>query len=70
MSFHQHRRVTFHAAIIVSCEQDDQHSYVAEAGPVVLNRVIEGQIDEIVHDESYGDCKNEQSALLILILNG
>lgn len=70
MSFQQHGSVTFHAAVIVCSEQDDEHGHMAEAGPVVLERVVEGQVDDVVHDEHDGDGQDEKCAFLVVVLEG
>ena len=55
MGFYQHGSVTFHTPVVVCGQQDHQHSDVAQACSIVLKCVVEGQIDEVVHDKDDGN---------------
>lgn len=69
MCFHYHRSVTFHTAVIVGGQKDDQLGNVAQACSVVLEGLTEGQVYHIVHYEDYRECQDEQGALLVVVLD-
>ena len=43
---------------------------MAEAGPVVLECVVEGQVDDVVHHEHDDHGEDEQRAFLVVVLEG